>query len=69
MRSQRKFYSSSGSTGTPTSIYYSNRFHQTWSAAFEVRIREWAGIDRFTARGMIGGRKISQANTPPFLPI
>jgi phenylacetate-CoA ligase len=53
-----KFYSSSGSTGTPTKIYYSPSFHQIWSAAFEVRIREWAGVDRFTARGMIGGRRV-----------
>lgn len=52
------FYSSSGSTGTPTNIYYSLTFHQTWSAAFEARIRNWAGIDRFTPRGMIGGRRI-----------
>ena len=52
------FYSSSGSTGTPTKIYYSPSFHQIWSAAFEVRIREWAGIDRFSARGMIGGRLV-----------
>lgn len=52
------FYSSSGSTGTPTKIYYSPSFHQTWSAVFEVRIREWAGVDRFSARGMIGGRRV-----------
>lgn len=52
------FYSSSGSTGTPTKIYYSPSFHQIWSAAFEVRIREWAGVDRFSARGMIGGRRV-----------
>ena len=52
------FYSSSGSTGTPTKIYYSPSFHQIWSAAFEVRIREWAGVDRFCARGMIGGRRV-----------
>ena len=52
------FYSSSGSTGTPTKIFYSTQFHQAWSAAFEVRIREWAGVDRFTPRGMIGGRRV-----------
>ncbi len=57
-REKGNFYSSSGSTGTPTKIYYSPRFHQTWSAAFEVRIREWAGVNRFTARGMIGGRRV-----------
>ena len=65
-RNKGSFYSSSGSTGTPTSIYYSREFHQKWSAAFEVRIREWAGVDRFTPRGMIGGRKILKRNTPPF---
>lgn len=60
------FYSSSGSTGTPTSIYYSREFHQKWSAAFEVRIREWAGVSRYTPRGMIGGRKIVKSNKPPY---
>lgn len=54
------FFSSSGSTGTPTKIYFSRRFHQIWSAAFEARIREWAGVDRFTARGTIGGRRVVQ---------
>lgn len=66
IRNKGSFYSSSGSTGTPTSIYYSRDFHQKWSAAFEVRIREWAGVDRFTPRGMIGGRKILEGNSPPF---
>jgi phenylacetate-CoA ligase len=32
--------------------------HQKWSAAFEARIRNWAGISRFDARGMIGGRRV-----------
>ena len=53
-----QFYSSSGSTGTPTKIYFSRSFHQTWSAAFEARIREWVGVDRFSARGTIGGRRV-----------
>lgn len=66
-RNKGSFYSSSGSTGTPTSIYYSREFHQKWSAAFEVRIREWAGVNRFTPRGMIGGRKILKGNSlPPY---
>lgn len=65
-RIKGSFYSSSGSTGTPTNIFYSREFHQKWSAAFEVRIREWAGVDRFTPRGMIGGRKILKGNSPPF---
>lgn len=53
-----EFFSSSGSTGTPTKIYYTEEMHQRWSASFEARIRNWAGVDRFTPRGMIGGRRV-----------
>lgn len=53
-----KFYSSSGSTGTPTQIMYSTKMHQIWSASFEGRIRNWAGVSRFDSRGMIGGRRV-----------
>jgi len=52
------FCYSSGSTGTPTAIYYGIDFHQKWSGIFEARIRNWAGISRKMARGMIGGRRI-----------
>jgi len=62
------FFQSSGSTGTPTSIYFSHTFHQEWSAAFESRIRNWAGLSRADARGMIGGRRVVQnaEATPPY---
>jgi len=53
-----QFFSSSGSTGTPTKILFSNAMHQRWSAAFEARIRNWAGVSRFDSRGMIGGRRV-----------
>ncbi|NUQ26533.1 MAG: phenylacetate--CoA ligase family protein [Saprospiraceae bacterium] len=52
------FYSSSGSTGTPTQILYSLSMHQKLSAAYEARVRNWAGVNRFQARGMIGGRRV-----------
>jgi phenylacetate-CoA ligase len=52
------FYSSSGSTGTPVKINYSYRTHQRYSAAFEARIRNWAGISYKSRRGMIGGRRV-----------
>lgn len=52
------FYSSSGSTGTPTQILYSHHMHQRLSALYEARIRRWAGISRFDARAMIGGRRV-----------
>jgi len=52
------FLSSSGSTGTPTKIYFSKIMHQRYAAAAEARSRNWAGINRFNARGMIGGRRV-----------
>lgn len=52
------FFASSGSSGTPTSILFSHAFHQRWSAAFEVRVRSWAGLDNKVPRGMIGGRRV-----------
>lgn len=57
-KAKGEFFASSGSTGTPTKIYYSHEMHQRWSAGFEARIRHWAGVDRFTPRGMIGGRRV-----------
>jgi phenylacetate-CoA ligase len=52
------FFSSSGSTGTPTQICYSHTFHQRLSAAYEARVRNWGGVNRFTPRAMIGGRRV-----------
>ncbi len=65
-RSKGKFYASSGSTGTPISVYFSKEFHQHWNAAYEVRVRNWAGVNYKMARGMIGGRRIlPDANAKP----
>lgn len=60
------FFSSSGSTGKPVKILFSNRMHQRWSAAFEARIRNWAHVDNKDARAMVGGRIISPDHNPPF---
>lgn len=61
-----EFFASSGTTGSPVSILFSEVMHQRWSAAFESRIRNWAGLSRFNSRGMIGGRRIiKQAVAPP----
>ncbi len=62
------FFSSSGSTGTPTSILFSYAMHQKSAALYEARVRNWAGVSRFDARGMIGGRRIipDSSSTPPF---
>lgn len=67
-RKSGKFYKSSGSTGTPTQIYFSKEFHQTWSALYEVRVRNWAGVNYNLPRAMIGGRRIilESKSTPPY---
>jgi len=54
----RQFFGSSGSTGTPTQILFSQPMHQRWSAGFEARVRHWAGVTRHDPRGMIGGRRV-----------
>jgi len=63
-----KFFASSGSTGTPTQILFSHSMHQRWSAGFETRIRHWAGLSRYSSRGMIGGRRVVPEgdSKPPF---
>jgi len=53
-----EYFASSGSTGTPTKILISPRMHQVWTAGFEARIRNWAGVTKDTPRGTIGGRRI-----------
>tara|TARA_R110000822_G_scaffold307235_1_gene434121 strand:- start:2881 stop:4278 length:1398 start_codon:yes stop_codon:yes gene_type:complete len=67
-RKKGAFLSSSGSTGTPVKIFFSNKTQQMWNAAYETRVRNWAGVDHKMARGMIGGRRIlPKAKTrPPF---
>lgn len=52
------YYASSGSTGTPVNIYLSKKTHQTWTAGYEVRVKNWAGVNKDMVRGMIGGRRI-----------
>lgn len=63
-----EFFTTSGSTGTPTSIYFSKKFHQKYSAGFEIRGRNFANIHQKMARGMIGGRNVVHSNQtkPPF---
>lgn len=67
-RKKGKFYASSGSTGTPISVYFSKKSHQIWNAAYETRVRNWAGVDYKMARGMIGGRRVlaSSESKAPF---
>jgi len=59
---------SSGTTGTPTSIYYSRELHQMSMAWFEARARRWAGLNYRDRRVMFGVRKVCNFNEskPPF---
>lgn len=60
------YFESSGTTGTPTSILFSDAMHQRWSAVYEARVRNWAGVDNNMSRAMIGGRRVlPDANARP----
>lgn len=60
------FFASSGSTGTPVNIYLSKKTHQAWTAGFETRIKNWAGVNKSMCRGMIGGRRVlSEGDAKP----
>lgn len=64
-----QFFTSSGSTGTPVKILFSESMHQKWRAAFEARIYNWAGVTHNDSRGMIGGRLVvsgGEKAKPPF---
>lgn len=62
------FVASSGSSGTPVSVFLSRDMHRKWNAAYESRVRNWAGVHYKLSRGMIGGRRIldSQNPRPPY---
>lgn len=61
------FFQSSGSTGTPVNILYSELMHQRFFAIAEARVKNWAGVHSHQPKGMIGGRRIlpsANANPP-----
>jgi phenylacetate-CoA ligase len=53
-----KIKRTSGSTGTPLSIYWTREMEQKWAASFERRIRNLSGVNKDSPRGMIGGQRI-----------
>ncbi|MGE0757826.1 MAG: phenylacetate--CoA ligase family protein [Pirellulaceae bacterium] len=59
---------SSGTTGTPTDVYYTKRFHQEGAAYFQARLRDWAGVSSRDKRAMFGVRRVCprEQNHPPF---
>ncbi len=61
-------FRSSGTSGTPTEIYFSRAFHALELAVPEVRTLRWAGVTYRDRRVMFGARKICRPDqaAPPF---
>lgn len=59
---------SSGTTGTPTDIYYTKEFHAFDMSTPEARNLNWAGVNYRDRRVMFGVRKVChyQQDKPPF---
>lgn len=58
----------SGSTGTPLTLWRSNETEKAWYAVFEARLRRWYGVHHKTPWGIFGGQIIVPADRkkPPF---
>lgn len=67
-RRQLHVYLTSGTTGTPLAILNSTQTDRRVNAAYEARVRRWAGVNYRMSRAMIGGRLVvPQGNSqPPF---
>jgi len=61
-------FKSSGTTGTPTEIYYTPEYHALELAVPEARNLRWADVDHRDRRVMFGVRKVCSfdQNKPPF---
>lgn len=61
-------FKSSGTTGTPTEIYYTRDFHALEMAIPEARNLSWAGVSHHDRRVMFGVRKVCrfEQRRPPF---
>lgn len=61
-------YLTSGTTGTPLTILSSTETDRSVQAAYEARVRKWAGLNNKMSRAMIGGRLVVPHgfNSPPF---
>jgi phenylacetate-CoA ligase len=59
---------SSGTSGTPITIWSTRETIHTWFAIFEARIRCWNGINRFDRWAILGGQLVTPVNqtTPPY---
>lgn len=59
-------YLTSGTTGTPLTIFMGARARRRWQALYEARCLNWAGVNRHQRRAMIGGRQVvPKGESPP----
>lgn len=58
----------SGSTGTPLTLWHTRRDEQGWYALFEARCRHWYGVSRRDRWGILGGQLVAPVSCrkPPF---
>jgi phenylacetate-CoA ligase len=58
----------SGTTGTPLTIWLSRSSVRQWYALFEARTRRWHGVDRHDRWGLLGGQPVvgPDQKSPPF---
>lgn len=58
----------SGTSGTPLSLWRSLKTNRAWYALFEARLRRWHGVSRYDRWAILGGQSVVPPNTtqPPF---
>lgn len=58
----------SGTTGTPLTLYFDRSAVRQWYATFEARCRRWHGVDRWSRVAMLGGQLVvpPRTNQPPY---
>jgi phenylacetate-CoA ligase len=69
MRPERMFADhTSGTTGTPLTVWLSRRTARRWYALFEARTRRWQGVSRHDRWAILGGQPVVRADQrrPPY---
>lgn len=58
----------SGTSGTPITVWWSRETSRAWSALFEARIRRWNGVDLHQRWAILGGQLVVpvRRSRPPF---
>jgi phenylacetate-coenzyme A ligase PaaK-like adenylate-forming protein len=54
----------SGTSGTPLTVWWSRQTTRSWSALFEARVRRWNGVSRLDRWAILGGQLVVPAGRP-----